>query len=129
MGTPVRHVFQDASGTIIVAMAFAGAPRALLGVLALECFMPQRLTIEALLWAWPPFKHPGIPGLSGHMEISLPQKATRVTALREIDHHGAIGLGDGFIAQPSDLGHRCLVLLTEGLRCLGLDVSIRLYEC
>ena len=127
--TSAGYAFQDGGGTIIVAMAFVSAPRALLGILALECFVPERLIIKALLWAWPPFKHPGVPGLPSDVEESLPQKATRVTAFREVDHHGAIGLGDGFVAQPSNLGHRCLVLLTEGLCCPSLDISISIQNC
>src|SRR5689334_16453317 len=105
-------------------MAFPGASRALLGVLALECLVTQLLAIKALLWAWPSFKYSRVAGLSRDMEETLRQEAPCVAAFRDIYYHGAICFWYVFLAQPCHLRHHGLVLSAKGFCRSGSDLSV-----
>jgi hypothetical protein len=87
MGASAWNTLQNGFVAVTIVVAFLGASRTLLSILALECLMSNFLAVIALFWSWSAFKRAGRAGLSTGVEEALCQKSSSIIAFGQVYHH------------------------------------------
>jgi hypothetical protein len=87
MWASARNALKDRLVADAVAVAFIGAFRALLGVLALECLMSDLLAVVALCRSWSIYKGAGYARFAASVEEPLGQEPSCIGAFGQVHHH------------------------------------------